>query len=161
MKAGFRRDVVYNHAWQGAVYGVQWPLGKLSHKSSQQCRKSSLCTVSYDTTHDTITLEICWLRKGKRQRRRCVCVCVCVSPICIIQLSTSLVFSFSFSYITFISIPTSCILPVSVLSVETSPVTHIRTPLLGHTPSVTQPTPSNRQRTLYPDFDPSMRHKRN
>jgi hypothetical protein len=69
LKAGFRRDVVYNHAWQGAVYGVQWPLGKLSHKSSQQCRKSSLCTVSYGA----IPLEVRWRRKG---RNDCVCVCV-------------------------------------------------------------------------------------
>jgi hypothetical protein len=65
VKAGFRRDVVYNHAWQGAVYGVQWPPGKLS----QQCRKSSLCTVSYDT----IPLEVRWRRGGI-----VVCVCVCV-----------------------------------------------------------------------------------
>jgi hypothetical protein len=73
VKAGFRRDVVYNYAWQGAVYGAQWPLGKLSHKSSQQCRKSSLCTVSYDTrTHDTIPLEPVGGGRGG------IIVCVCV-----------------------------------------------------------------------------------
>jgi hypothetical protein len=149
VKAGFRRDVVYNHAWQGAVYGAQWPLGKLS----RQCRESSLCTASYDTrTHDTVPLEVCWRRKEE------LCVCV-YRQFVSFNFQHSLVFSFLFSYITSISIPTSCILPVSVLLVDTSPLL-IYIPLC-QIRSVNQPTPSTRQRTLYPDFDPSMRHKRN
>ena len=45
-------------------------------------------------------------------------------------------------------------LPVSVLPVETSPSTHIHTTCLDFTTFVNKPTPSNRQRTLYPDLIP-------
>jgi hypothetical protein len=151
VKAGFRRDVVYHHAWQGAVYGVQWPLGK----SSQQCRKSSLCTASYDTRiHDTVPLE------SAGEGRAGIIVCVCVNRQFVSFNSQHSYSSLSSSLQPSLSL--SLLLYLTCICLACRNLTHhSHTPLLGYPLSVTQPTPSNRQRTLYPDFDPSMRHKRN
>lgn len=88
-----------------------------------QCRKSSLCTVSFDFTGSLLTEE------GEG-----FSVCVFL-PICIIQLSTFLFFSF-FSFYLFHHFHLYLhllYLLVSVLPVDTSPITHIHTTCLDFT----------------------------
>jgi hypothetical protein len=130
--------------------GVRWP----PNKFSLQCRKSSLCTVSYDM----ILLGICWQRK----RRIGSSVCVCNGQFVSLNFQIHILL-FLLLFITFISISIPNLLypTVSVLLVDTSPFTHIHTPLLDCSPFVNRTYSLKPPKDPLPRLDPSMRHKRN